>query len=218
MVEVNTLQARLDAEFAANEQRLKSLQTEAVQAYEGRQERLTLFEATCQSLRRIWLPRLELLARKFGDQVEVNPHITRELRHVIFDFESNVARVQLHLSASTDTEVRKLVLDYNLDILPILMAFEGHVQAEFPLETIDPAAVGKWMDDRIVDFARTYLAMSQNEHYLKDHTVTDPVAGVKFRKSAAAATLERGGKTLYFIADKTRSEFEKREAQAASKG
>ena len=57
--------------------------------------------------------------------------------------------------------------------------------------------------------------MQQNEYYLKDHMVEDPIAGVKFPKFAAAATLERGGKTYYFIGEKTRGEFEKQGETAA---
>ena len=50
MSEVNSLQSRIDAEIAANEQKLKSVQAEAVQMYEGRQERLQRFEKVCEEL------------------------------------------------------------------------------------------------------------------------------------------------------------------------
>jgi len=52
------------------------------------------------------------------------------------------------------------------------------------------------------------LSLSQNEYYLKNHLVVDPVADAKFPKFAAAATLERQGKTFYFISEKTHNEFE----------
>jgi YHS domain-containing protein len=122
-----------------------------------------------------------------------------------------LARVQLKFSASADTDVRKVVLQYDLDILPILMEFPRHAQAEFPLEAVDAAAVGKWMDDRIIDFVKSYLAMTHNQYYLKGHLVTDPIAGVMFPKFAAAATAEHNGKSHYFISEKTRDEFLVRE-------
>ena len=40
----------------------------------------------------------------------------------------------------------------------------------------------------------------------------DPIAGVSFPKYAAGATLERGGKTYYFIGEETCREFEKQQA------
>jgi YHS domain-containing protein len=124
------------------------------------------------------------------------------------EFQSELARVRLRLSAATDHDVRKLILNYNLEILPVLMQFDSHQQAEWPLDAIDPQAVASWVDDRIVDFVKTYLSLHENEHYLKDHMVQDPVAGVRFPRYAAAATVERNGKTYYFIGEETRREFE----------
>jgi YHS domain-containing protein len=112
--------------------------------------------------------------------------------------------------------VRHLVLDYDLHIIPILMKFEPHARIEFPLESVDSQAVAKWLDDRILDFVRTYLSLHENEYYLKPQMVTDPIAGIEFPQSAAGATLERDGKAYYFISEETRGEFEKR--QGAEKG
>src|SRR5262249_26370977 len=152
----------------------------------------------------------EALQKKFGDRVKVTPNIVGELREAKFAFDSNLAHIDLRLRASTDHDIRKLVLDYELQILPILMKFEPHKQAEFPLEAIDADAVAKWIDDRIIDFVRTYLSLHQNEFYLKDHMVVDPVAGVRFPRFAAASTLDWQGKKYYFIGEKTRCEFEKK--------
>jgi YHS domain-containing protein len=89
------------------------------------------------------------------------------------------------------------------------MRFKPHDEAEFPLDAIDKEAVAGWLDDRIVDFVRTYMSMGENEYYLKDTMVEDPIAQIRFPKAAAAATLEVRGKTVYFISDETRREFEK---------
>ena len=59
-----------------------------------------------------------------------------------------------------------------------------------------------------MEFAQTFLSLGSNEYYLKDHMVEDPVAHVRFPKFVAGATVERGGKTYYFISDETRREFE----------
>jgi len=214
MTQTNRLQDRIDAEFTAIQAQIKNRQEQTVIEYEGRQERLKLFEQRCQQLQEIWRPRLEVLTEKFSGRVKVTPQLKKGLREVVFVFQSELASVRLRFSASTDTDVRKLVLDYNLEILPILMKFDSHQQIDFPLESIDDAAVGEWIDNRIVDFVQTYLAMSQNEYYLKDHMVVDPVAGVKFPKFAAVSQLERRGKTHYFISEETRHEFERQQAAA----
>jgi len=205
------LQARIEAEFSENERKVKQTQDSAVEDYEERQRRLKQFDQVCDQLRDVWRPRLELLADKFGEHVQVVPKISRESRKVLFSFDSKLARVELRFGVSTDGDVRNLVLDYNLDVLPILMDFERHAQQVYPLDAVDAEQVAQWIDDRIIDFVRTYLSISHNKYYLMGHTVTDPIAGVSFNPAAAAVTLERGGKTYYFISEKTRNEFEQRE-------
>jgi hypothetical protein len=94
-----------------------------------------------------------------------------------------------------DFDVLNLVLNYDLHLLPILMKYEPHAQFECPLDRIDTEAIGRWVDDRIVDFVKTYLALHQNEYYLKGKLGTDPVSGTQFPKHAAADKLEYQGKT-----------------------
>jgi len=208
MADVDNLLSRIDAEFAALESRIKQAQSEKLEEHQDRQARLATFEKLLAELPTIWKPRLEALVSRFGDKVKVTPKITPGSRSANFDFQSNLAHIHLRLSASTDRDVRKLVLDYHLDILPILMKFASHEQVEWPLEAVDRQAVATWIDDRLVDFVKTYLSLHQNEYYLKDHMVEDPVAGVRFPKFAAGATLERDGKTYYFIGEQTRRQFE----------
>jgi YHS domain-containing protein len=87
------------------------------------------------------------------------------------------------------------------------MQFKPHAEVEFPLNAVDTEAAAKWIDDRIVDFVQTYFAMGENEIYLKDQMVEDPIAHVTFPKLAAATTLEWQGRTFYFIGEETRREF-----------
>lgn len=210
MSDVADLLSRIDAEFVAVEKKIKEFQTQQLQDYQGRHERLELYAKACDQLRDTWRPRLEALAKKFGDKVQVTPSVTPTGREATFQFRSPLADIVLRFSASTDFEVRNLVLDYDLHILPVLLKFESHVRAEFPLEAIDADAIARWVDDRIVEFVRTFLALNQNEHYLKGHMVVDPVSGTRFPKHAAAATLEWRGATHYFIGEETRQEFAKK--------
>src|SRR5947209_14325952 len=130
-------------------------------------------------------------------------------------FDSRLARVQLKFSATTDREVQNLMLSYDLRIIPVLMRFKHHDEVEFPLNAVDKEALAKWIDDRIVDFVQTYFAMGENEIYLQDEMVDDPVAKVRFPKAVAAATLEWRGQKFYFIGEETRQEFEKQKGIAS---
>jgi YHS domain-containing protein len=75
------------------------------------------------------------------------------------------------------------------------------------MDKVDKGAVAKWIDDRIVDFVQTYFSMGENEIYLKDYMVEDPVTHVRFPRQAAATSLEWKGQKFYFIGEETRREF-----------
>ena len=56
---------------------------------------------------------------------------------------------------------------------------------------------------------RTYLALHENEFYLKDQMVEDPVARVRFPRFAAAGEVQHERQTYYFISEETRQAFAK---------
>src|SRR5262249_23113369 len=120
---------------------------------------------------------------------------------------AHLGRVGLRFSASTDPDVRTVILGYDLEIIPVFFRYEPHAELEFPLDAVDEAAAGWWVDDRIVDFVRAYLAMGEDEFSSPEHLVEDPVAHVRFPDCAAGATREWQGKKYYFIGDETRREF-----------
>jgi YHS domain-containing protein len=154
-------------------------------------------------------PRLELLIDRFRNKVDVQPIVSEHLRSVTMKFDSPVARIDLTFRLSHDVEVKNLILDENLEILPILMKFEPQASLTMPLDKIDEGKAAKWFDDRVVDFVQTVGAVHRNQYYLKDHLVVDPVAGVQMPKYAAKATLEKDGKTYYFVSDETKAQFAK---------
>lgn len=208
----NTLMDRIDAEFAAAETRINKLKTQRVQEHQGRQQRLEEFTQILEQLREIWRPRLEALAKKFGEHVDVRPQVEPGRRSTTFEFKSELARIQMRFAVAPDTDVRNLVFTYDLDIIPILMKFDRHDEIEVPLDAADESTLGQWFDDRIVSFVRTYLSLHENQYYLKDHMVDDPIAHVRFPKYAAGATLDVNGKKIYFIDDATLREFQQKQS------
>ncbi|OAI53276.1 hypothetical protein AYO44_04410 [Planctomycetaceae bacterium SCGC AG-212-F19] len=215
MADTTSLASRIDAEFAAVEQKVKKFQAEQVETYQQRQKRLEQLGKVFDQLREVWGPRLDLLLKKFGSQVKATPRIVPSAREATFDFESHLAKVRLKVGALTDRDVQKVILSYDLEIIPVLMRFKPHDEIEFPINAVDKEAAAKWIDDRIVDFVQTYFSLGENDIYLKDQMVEDPIAKVRFPKMAAAATLEVGGQKYYFVGEETRREFEKQHGAKA---
>lgn len=216
MAELNDLESRLDAEFAEFEQGIEKFQTNAQTDYEARESRFhELFVPAANRIVELARPRLQLLVERFKNRVNVHPVMTEHLREVTLKFDSPLARIHLTFRLSHDENVRNLVLDQELEILPLLIKFDPHASLAMPVDKIDEHELEKWFDERIIAFVKTAKEMHQNQNYLKGHLVMDPVAGVQLPKFAAKATLEADGNTYYFISDETFNEFQRRRDTAA---
>jgi YHS domain-containing protein len=207
MSDISNLASRIDAEFSIVEEKVKNFQVEQTEAHKQRQQRLEHLGKAFDQLREIWRPRLELLVKKFEGRVQATPRIVPSTREATFDFQSRLARVRLKFAAFTDRDIQKLILSYDLEIVPVLMRFKHHDEVEFPMDKVDKESAAKWIDDRIVDFVQTYFSMGENENYLKDNMVEDPIAHVRFPKQAAATVLEWQGQKFYFVGEETCREF-----------
>lgn len=211
MADINNLMSRIEAEFATMENKVKSFQAQQVQQFQEREKRQEQFVRLLDDLREIWRPRLDALAQKFGQRVNVTPTVEPGRRMATLKFQSPLARIDLRFSVFTDPDVRQVIFNYNLDILPIFMKFESNTSIVFAMDQVDREALANWFDDRIVDFVKTYMAVHENSYYLKVHLVEDPVAKVQLPKYAASSSVDWKGKTYYFISEETRREFEKQQ-------
>lgn len=218
MESTQELATRIDAAFASMKARRKQFQEGETRKYEEWKQRLAKLSMEFDTLRDIFKPRLDLLVEKFGDRVTATPKLTQSTREIVLDFQSEVAQIRLRFQATTDHDIHKAILNYDLEIIPILMQFDSHSTLELPLDAIDYEAAVHWADERILSFVQTYAALHESPYYLRDQMVTDPVSGTTFPKLAAGATLERDGRTHYFVSETTRREFEQEHLARASRG
>jgi hypothetical protein len=105
--------------------------------------------------------------------------------------------------------VSHVLLDYDVEIIPVFIRLDPRARLEIPLEVYDEPAVVGWLDDRLVDFANAYLELHLTKQNQERVLVPDPAAGISFPKHFAASTPDHSGKTHYFISDEPRREFEK---------
>jgi YHS domain-containing protein len=208
VADISEFLKRLDEQVAQARTRVEQKQTEFQQAYEARSERYKTFLRVMEDLRGVAQVRLEKLGERC--KFEAKPTGDADGKSVLLNFQTPVARVRLRLSATHDTDVRNFVLGYDLEILPIFVKYNPHAELEIPLEKVDRAKVEAWLDDRLIEFAQTYVTIHFTDQYHQDHMVTDPVANVRFPQAFAQSKLDQGGKTFYFISEQTRRDFEKR--------
>jgi hypothetical protein len=208
MFDIGNLAERIKIEFSSAAERDKELLGRQLPDSEQHQNRLEQLGKVFDELREVWKPRLELLVKEFGNHVQTTPHVIPSRRDVVFTFESHLAHVRLMFTALTDRDFQRVILSYLLEIIPAVIHYQPYDQVEFPLSAVDKEAAAKWIDDRIMDFVKTYLSMGETDLYPKDQIVEDPVARVRFPRFAAAATLEREREKFYFMSEDTRRKFE----------
>ncbi len=216
MSDVSNLLERIDDTIAAAREKVQQQNRDLLQDHAERQKRLQRFEQARDQVRAIARPRLEALARRFGDQVRCTPCITQTRATVTLEFQSSNAFIALTFSVVPDQAVRNLVVEYDLDVIPVLMMFESHAEFWAPIDNLDPAALEAWLDEWIVKFVEFYVRMHESEVYGRSEYVEDPVVHVKFPKFAAEATLEHNGTTYYFIYERTRADFARQQGVTAS--
>jgi YHS domain-containing protein len=214
--DTNDLAARIDGVITATKDKMRSAQREVLQEYVERQKRLEQYTAVLPRVLEVARPRLELLAKRLGERVEVTPRVSGNTRSARFAVKSPLAQINLTVSAYPDREAKNVAVEYDLGIVPVLMRFESHAEFATPIDNPDLVGLGKWLDDRLVEFVETYMRLHESEHYTKDQYVEDPVVKVRFPKFAAGATLEHDGKTYFFIDERTRQDFAKKKGIPAA--
>jgi YHS domain-containing protein len=216
MTNINALIDRIDQEVAAEVRRQKEAWAERVLANRERGLRLQRYETVAKHLIELVKPRLDAFIERFQAVVHAEPVVREYTRAVNLTFAATVAKVTLRFEVFPDRDVNGVRLECTQEIIPVVVRYDKQSVIEFPLDGVRDDAVVEWFDDRIVAFVKAYLALVRQDaalrEQLKDPFVEDPVAGIRFPKYLASSTLERDGRTYYFVDEETRREFEKQPA------
>ena len=215
MTTINDFSQRLDMEFGLMPTAIHDRQSVLEREYHERQERLAKsYAPALAQLRAIWEPRRNALLAQFKDTIHIIPAATDDFGTVTFSVDSPLARITLRFTFSHDPDIRTMILEYHLEVVPILMKIDNHSVLELQLENFDDEVAALWLEDRMVSFIRTFVELNGNQYYLKDHMVEDTIAQVRMPRSIATETVDWDGHKYYFICADTRREFEKRHGSA----
>jgi YHS domain-containing protein len=208
MPTTDALKTRLDAEFAAAQEQVRRKGEESARANETARQRFETFAQVRDKIRELAEPRLQQLRERFPDG-KMEPVRSAQGGSVTLRLDSGLARMTLSFGLSHDGMVTKVFLDYDLEVIPVFVAFDPHDRLEIALEAPDYEQIARWMDNRVVAFAQTYLAVQFAKQYEGENIVEDPVARISFPKVLAQSSLAYQGKTYHFVSAKTRQAFEK---------
>ncbi len=216
MTDIKALINRIDQEVAAEAGRQKTDWAELVRANRERGLRLQRYETEAKHIIDLLKPRMDAFLERFKPVVKVEPVVREHTRALNLTFAATVAKVTLRFEVFPDPEVNHIRLECTQEIVPVVVRYDKQSVLEFPLGEVQDDAVVQWFDDRIVAFVKAYVAVVRQDtalrEQLEDVFVEDPVAHIRFPKHLAASTLERDGRTYYFVDEETRREFEKQPA------
>jgi YHS domain-containing protein len=222
MTDVKTLVNRIDQEIVAEVVRQKAGWAELVQANRAREARLQRYETEADRLIALLKPRLDAFIERFKAVVKTEPIVREHTRELKLTFTATVAHVTLRFAVLPDMDVNHVRLECNQEIIPVVVGPEKPSVLEFPLDGVRGEDVVQWFDDRVIAFVRVYIAIVRQDsslrERLKDQLVEDPVAKVSFPKYLASSTLERDGRTYYFVDEDTRRAFEQQPAAQQARG
>jgi YHS domain-containing protein len=213
MTDVDTLVRRIDHELAAEVKAQKAAWDDVARVNRERGPRLQRYEAVAKHILELLKPRLAAFIERFKAVVKAEPSVREHTRAMNLTFAATVAKVTLTFEVFPDRDVSHVRLECTQEIIPVLVRYDKQSVLELPLDAVQDDAVVQWFDERIVTFVKAYLALVRQDadlrEHLKDQFVEDPVTKIRFPKYLASSTLERDGRTYYFVDEDTRREFEK---------
>ena len=216
MTKLDTLINRIDQEIAAEVERQKAGWAGVVLANRERELRLQRYETEAKHIIELVKPRLDDFIERFKAVVKPEPVVRQHTRAVNLTFAATAAKATLCFEVFPDQNVNHVRLECTQEIIPVVVRYDKQAVLDFPLGGVQDDAVIQWFDDRILAFVKAYIALVRQDaalqEQLKDVFVEDPVARIRFPKYLAASTLERDGRTYYFVDEDTRREFEKQPA------
>lgn len=216
----SSLAARILGEVDTAKDRVKTLRKAADQAYDIQSRKCQALGMLAEQAYAILKERIGALLKTehFADltfsEKEVShagmgprgfgKHITIAIPHS----DSCLAKVILDFHLDGDLGYDSLVLDYKLEIIPVYLKFKGKDQYTIPVNAFSINAATTWIDDKLVEFVRTYFEIYFSEYYQSKSIVHDPVLNINFPKAFASGVKSYNGTTYYLFTAESQKRFE----------
>jgi YHS domain-containing protein len=209
MSDLSNLEQKIKAKLSVCEERQSLEEKHFRQQMAEAEARNTRFTALADGvMQKIIKPRMEKLKALF-DNARMSE--TRSSRHnSCCQFEHTPrfpASALLEIGVTRDGEIKTLILQSELQILPVFFTVETRDELSTPMNEVDETKAADWVDARILHFVDTYLRIETCNHYQQENIVTDPVCGMRVNKAFAPAQMTYHGKTYYFCIAECRGRF-----------
>lgn len=153
-------------------------------------------------------PRMAVVAEPFANAQ--SDRRAREDRSIWwFEYcERYPVTARLEIGIGHNETIEQVQLRYDLDLMPTFFKYDAHDRFVVPLDPADDAAAVDWVEQKLLEFLGTYLTIDRGRGDFDDESVTDPVCGMRIRRSAAAAISHFKGHPYYFCSPDCRGRFD----------
>jgi YHS domain-containing protein len=209
MAEMNDLERKIKEKLSLSEEReglrRNHLQQQMAEA-EARHQRYTALAD--RFMEEVIRPRMEKLKTLFNNARMSEARCSRHTCCCQFEHTSRFpATAFLEIGVTRDGEIKTVVLQSQMEILPVFFPVEGKDEFTLLLDQVDENKAAAWVEAKILQFVDTYLRLETTDHYQQENFVTDPVCGMRVNKAFAPAQATYGGKPYYFCVEECRARF-----------
>jgi YHS domain-containing protein len=209
MGDLNELERRIKEKLSLSEER-QQLQKDHFRQHmadaEARHGRYTaIADRLMQAVIR---PRMEKLKSLFDNARMSETRCSRHASCCQFEHTARFpATAYLEIGVTRDGEIKTVVLQSQMEILPVFFPVEGKDELAMPLEQVDENKAAPWVDCKILNFVDSYLRLETSNYHQHDNIVTDPVCGMHVNKAFAPAQATHQGKTYFFCVPECQARF-----------
>jgi len=209
MVDLTDLERRLKDKLALSEERQQLQQNHHRQQMAEAEARHQRYTALADRLiQEVISPRVEKLKSLFDNARMPG---ARNSRHTVCcQFEHTMrfpATARLEMGVTRDGEIKTVILQSQVEILPVFFPVEGRDTLTMPLNEVDEEKAAAWVEAKIVQFVDSYLRLETSNHHQEGNMVTDPVCGMRVNKAFAPAQITYRGQTYYFCIPECQARF-----------
>jgi YHS domain-containing protein len=209
MGDLNNLERKIKEKLSLSEERQRLQQDHFRQLMaeaEARHERYTaLADRLMQEVIR---PRMEKLKTLFDNARMSEVRCSRHTCCLQFEHTTRFpATARVEIGVTRDGEIKRVTLQYELEILPVFFPLEARDEMTMLLDGLDEAKATAWVEAKLVQFVDSYLHLETSNHHQEGNLVTDPVCGMTVNKAFAPAQMTYRGQTYYFCVPECRARF-----------
>jgi YHS domain-containing protein len=115
---------------------------------------------------------------------------------------------RLEISVGHSETIEQVQLRYELELMPTFTRYDSHDRFVMPLDAVDEDVAAHWVEQKLLEFLSTYLTVDRGRDDFEDESVTDPVCGMRIRRTAAAASSDHKGHPYFFCSTACRARFD----------